>query len=1612
MTFKKLVTCCLLGCGALFGQQPKVNHFTGDLNYSLPLLSVPAPGGGDIPIAIKYTSGIGVDQRASEVGLGWSISAGGSILRSVVDLPDDWKNKNTPNSTKGKFETQNGILHMGDDYTQSFHKLDPKEPFYFPGYDRFYLSGIQNGSMQFRIFDFYRINVDLDNKDHKVLSGTYSSDPKLHINGDFHGEMSSRHYSGGSLSTPYYFPGDVVSGSSDSYEGTGYNGTDDRIVSAHYVEYFTNKEINDHLTGVAPISGFIDVNSSFVRNSSSTDLDGIGAIRVTTPSGLVYHYSLPVYEHKRVKGSYPLDHDYNTGDYSDQHIRTQSGGILVKNSDSLLVEYTSEIKTAVSWMLTAITGIEYVDQSPLGVVDENDKGYWVSFEYQKWTDHFRDRNIPYGFREGYSPSYDAKTKELAIGDQEKQADKFANYVGREYQIYYLNRIKTATHSAIFIRDFRLDDCSVPKGYDHPQQLNDFKYNMIKDETNTVSAWEGNLYDDGGPTGNMGDGNSSYDVSTVTLAPEGASQLTLTVQSFDFNNNQDEYVEIYDGPSTSATLLGRFGSNANFHNPNSYASTGSSLNVGAQIQSSGSTLTIKLFSKHNNKSGFDFSWASAWQGGDPLLTPRLKLSRIILMANEKLDAITSPSQVWMGGTSPGYHSRWDLQNVAYSLPEIYHGKWYSDHELLINSYSLTTIEFEQNYSLARKYHGNVHVQPSQMTYKNQSLSTVAGLITTSDLENSGKLTLNKVITYDKGHQQTAPSIVFNYNTTDADHNPYYDPRAKDYWGYHKSDITSAGHSRYTTTASKDHVAAWSMVSVIDPMGGVTDIEYESDDYNKVLKDQPGGGFMGAERTYPIQLIGPDMSNKGSGWIYSLEDVVQDFTDLRNSGEDWHAVIPFKGTGNCHFDLYNYISYGGSSMTSSTISGMTLYRYDGTTWVDNVPSSHLGGGCDASTMPYTGQGYISFQLDPGDRVYGGGVRVKSITRKNDIVDSYKTLYEYFDGVATSEADRFSRTRTYPDPASNDIYLRLDGLSYDKHRLSPMVGYTQVKVSELGQVSTSRGHTLYSFTTSDENKGNYDPEIDFEHKKKSDNISCDLSPTTLDTLKPIRVENRFTALWGKLREVEVKNNNNITVSKTTHEYTSMDQGMVAEVFGFRTRYHDPSGEVFACPNTTFQISILEDYPARLTKTTKVIKGHSFVDQNLAFDNVNGVPTKVESNNPIEGTHVMERTSAFQIADYSTMGPKSKNSTNSNQLLHLASMKTQEDPSYTSTNFSGQRVTEFSDQVMVRRYDAGSGLYKNNQETVAYRPVSNYAWSGPLETHGVFDMTAFTAFDYDPSASNVDDWRLDVEHTKYDDGGNAIESRGFSERYIASKYVHDNRFKLAGCDNCNHNSFTHTGFEESVNEGTTGSPVWFFEGEVSMGEATTIVTPAHLIHSGHRSISLNEGEAGPTFIARYDNSDPANSFQRGRTYRASVWVHQQSATAKLTINLTGSHTASATVNISDPSVISAGPWRQLNVELEVPDNYVSTSASDGMKVQISSTGGVSYFDDLRVHSTVSPTTAEITDPETGRVMATLDEYNYTIKYEYDAAGRVINSWKELENVGMKKMEHKEYNYARDMEP
>lgn len=1486
------------------GFSQNVNEFTGSLNYNVPLMHLPSNKGEGINISASYNAGIGVKQPASEIGLGWQLNAGGAIYRSVSGLPDDGRNCSVFDQKTKSFNIQHGLLYSaGDaDIYRSSTNMDSLN-FMFPDYDDYMVSGPGiGGKMTPFIFDYEMYLKDnsseSNEKRYYKYPGTYGGktrSPQFHFNGDFADTLISRHYSVTPISgsTPIKYPGDNISGlyynndepylgksvSGSSITAQNFNPTTMRLGSANYVEYFRNGQIDSIQSASQNISGFINYQTNCLRDSSYFPNKGIGAFRITTSAGYVYHYSLPVYIIKTENHNYPLENNYNVPSFdlsaysnnpNDQYYTWTS------NTD-VVIKHKINNKYAYKWLLTAITGPDYEDTNGNHIVDNSDKGYWVFFDYKKWSDNFPTRTPHYGF--DYYYGRDEATEILPAsqgltGTNYKLTGK-AGVVNLTYkELYHLSKIQTTSHTAIFVRETRNDE-----------------------------------------------------VSSHT--------------------------------STSIT---------------------SSISP----------------------------------------TPDLSVKRIILFKNDVY--APSPSATisfgWGLSTSNTYNG------VHYFFGE----NWYSSNFNSFKNYILKQVEFSQDYSLSRNYQGNVHVR-SLNTSVTSSPSVVQSNLTVQTYSLSGKLTLNKITTYDYQSEKVLPSIVFDYNYSNSTDNPDYDPRKTDYWGYYKSDITSNGYSGYTSYVSKDYTDAWSLRKITEPLGGVSEFEYESNSYTKVLDYNNPSGYRKPTFIFPITTIN-NLASPNQNYIkLTLEEypnTPNEFSSLTSgtiSGLVTTASIPLYKlpipTNPNSLNQFTHWFYGNATYLG-TASQLTLTSLDSSAIQNNnlldchflnrvgtyAPGSgdytYAYGETAPNYMTYSGYGYVSFLTPSTHNVYGGGIRVRKIMTKNNTNEVYTTDYIYENGVATMEADRFSFPVSKGEcGAWGYIPSRLSPFIIDKHSLGVGIGYGKVTVKNLGRSNTANGSIVTEFINQNPITGTTKIS-DF----KVTQVHSSNPPTASTSL--FECIDKFSPYWGLVKETKVLDINNNIVSRTINEYENTEQGAIVENFAFRDEI---STDYFG---TRDYICIMRHYPVVLKKSKSYGMGSFAESEVLKRDEITGETTLMRSVGQNASTSLTSKVPAFRIGTYSAMGPKSINSSNKNLLSFDAYNFSTIDTTLTSSSdFYGIGITTFTNQSNVRTFN-GSNPFTVQTNTLSYwKPYKTYAWSGTvgsLDQYGLYKRSELSSnpFNFSNLAANSAHWRMNTEITMSDDLGHVLESRDVSNRFNARKFGYNHFYLLASCENSNYNSFTYSGFEL----GMPNTSSLYIDGEIYLATGTGSLSLT-MAHTGYKSLHLGSGNSS-NYKAQFTNNGTYDTgVERGRMYRAIVWVNASAPSdAYLKAEVTGvlndmGYSQSYTMYTNDANVITVGSWKRLVVEFKVPDYIDGNNAAYNLVVSMNGGTGGAYFDDLLFYPVESSIKGNVYNPDNGRVIAEINQLGYATFYTYDAAGRILEVSQEIPGSGIKLIKRNTYNFA-----
>ncbi len=195
----------------------------------------------------------------------------------------------------------------------------------------------------------------------------------------------------------------------------GFNISTNHLAGSRHVEWFTNLQI---VSGQAKNAGFVaEPNHAIVVQGKNVEQQ-LGGFMITNESGVTYHYALPVYAYD---------------EYQKFTSKPKIGGIANR-------EYINKQPYAYTWLLTSITGPDYVDRGSDGL-DDDDYGYWVRFRHGMWADGYRWRNPFTGTRK----DIDKETEFYSSGKKE---------------VYYLDAIETRSHVAVFVKDIRKDGLSV------------------------------------------------------------------------------------------------------------------------------------------------------------------------------------------------------------------------------------------------------------------------------------------------------------------------------------------------------------------------------------------------------------------------------------------------------------------------------------------------------------------------------------------------------------------------------------------------------------------------------------------------------------------------------------------------------------------------------------------------------------------------------------------------------------------------------------------------------------------------------------------------------------------------------------------------------------------------------------------------------------------------------------------------------------------------------------------------------------------------------------------------------------------------------------------------
>ena len=1298
---------------------------------------------------------------------------------------------------------------------------------------------------------------------------------------------------------------------------------ENHLAGSKHVEWYTNEQIIGEANTIDPFAeGFINQQAAgFTRDNNSQ----IGGFMITNESGVTYHYALPVYSY-------------------DEYTKSENTEEFKEEEGDTFNELFKPEKYAYTWYLTSVTGPDFVDRNQNGFADDGDWGYWVDFQYGKWTDRYQWRN----------PS------EGTIQDLDGE---FENYSTGKKELYYLDAIRTASHTALFIKKIREDGKGVTnkeggfnlrkggQGILYPTSVlglssvlllknEQFPINELSDIRSRGTTYTFPSKVGYTRVGAEGQVSKSFSSDVAHFGDNVLDISDLTYQPIDYNKDYQNggdvsYRNIYDLTHRDILLKSLRSIDLETDYSLSGSTSNSLLNESLYLPISQEELTEGV----NNvlKVDLDLGFPDS---------PKSTLVKDGKLTLKKLKFLGKQGQSTMPSTSFEYAKNAKYDKDAYDA----WGFYKSDYN--------TDLQEETNESVSR-------------------------VATPASADSVDTWSLSKI------HTPLGASIHIDYESD------FYEKTAlteQQMLRIKQVEIAAQDRLKISFWEEVDLSQYFSINSFID-----TDIIGM---YDIARSDDPAS-------QHERQCSCENLTFQGDiDGLYRYQKVNFDGVDSRvadvNDDEKYIVVNDPQ--------LYNQITQDSYSWDIDLASDATNCDYKYTCsyqiaerWPDHI----IGGIC---TTSQNGR-------------YGGGIRVKSISIHQNPFDTQKqtstTFYEYQGGTTSYEPFKVPHPIIDPDYPDNEFLRSLESAKnyYKKavyKRFAPVVNvsrelpgpgvmYESVTVREKrtdneGVSIVLPNYTTYQFEVYD--KGMVDI-------KASDVTDSEDFPDNHEGIIFSKTHTRQVALKdyssrvGSLKSITLFDEQGAMISKTENHYLHDEldgsfednnvnyrtwlsedfnaQGVIDESFtearfvryeeGDRIPYGENSGR--AVSDQYRQLGLVsrrETYPTVQTgqTNTNFKTGITTSTENIAFDFYSGEVTQIQTTDSYGNRYLSVVEPAYR--KYEKMGLKIYDRQNKNMLSQTAATYTYKlDANDEPDGLLAANVQTWSDQVDV--------LEEGTQPNI-WRKEAAYRWNGTedLQTDGTYPQTDFAnhPFDYQNLNSNTA-WEKTGEITKYDPYSHTLEAKDINDNYAATRMDNDHRLVLATAANASYDEIAYSGAEDYVGNDRSEAGVERMDGVSSVAFA----------HTGEYGLKVSTGKQGFQFTTVATGN---------KGYHASVWVYlpgnseteDQMEQVRLYYTVNGVERGSVH---PIPQINKSKNWYLLNLDMDL---------TGGGEVVVgcrnSSVRNV-YFDDFRVHPLDASMVSYVYDNDTDEVTHILDNNNIYTHYEYDAAGRLVRTSRERMN-------------------
>jgi hypothetical protein len=1327
-------------------------------------------------------------------------------------------------------------------------------------------------------------------------------------------------------------------GASNNYSNTYFG----RAKSPNYIEVFTNKQIYN---GHAKTRGLISPNnvSDVDRNNPSLfDPDGIGAYMMTAPDGKTYHFSLPVYHYEQIHRGQTNTQENN------------SFNIYNVNEKRQYSRY------ATHWLLTAVTGSDYVDRidpntGNTNTFNKEDYGYWVELEYGKWSDGFVWRS-PYKDR-----VYEYNTNSTKdIEDKDKGSYSF----GRK-QIYYLDKINTKNKTALFVKEMRYDAIGKNLKFQYSNSTNYNNGFITYPLGNSQNPYLGNT-GDGANSGSLKYTNSNIYVREYMQRPgtTGASNKGVEYKrEYSLKLSKIVLVNSEVGKSLPKNSSGNLGSlyQSQGYVPNDTCNPNwESPDFKSVYHPNTSTYTYGI---HNENQVLDVNdVSSSFIAQNALKVVELEHSYDLAQNSDSSKNAPSTSE---NGVK---EAKLTLNSVKFK------GRGGADYMPATRfDYYLKNMPNLSLDAFSTSSTPNSNAIKSYIEAKAENVDSWGFMQGTYAGENKAKAWSLKEIT-----MPTGAKIEIDYEEDDY----WTEAFARRYW--HNEFLSfklynNSGSDYYTIEIAKD---------------GALDLadDFSFEDY-----------FYEGERT-SIDL-----------WVSRID---ANFTGILNCiRRRGHINILPENAVNVNVASVNpdlltlTIPKSEAILTGSHTS--KVFNKTFTRCNHPVCQNHKSRGEHADGAGLTcnyDHSVLHYKLLANkvpENETGGGLRVSELKTK-DLNKTYKVTYDYNNPFKGNRSSGITS------------YAPIDGLKfvpYQSEIPAPGVMYEYVTMKEASSTGDYYSKTRYRHHVLKPVQNIFNPNIHLE-ALSSDAVGEDeifwaevtddyggLNGSNSRKVEAKKIDIHVnSALIGQIKSIENMNSQGHIMSKTINEYVNgailtgdrpngngsyssqdTDKGYVKETFNsMKTIFQtNDNGTNIEGEKRLLSVSSKTEYNNMLKKTITIAGGQKASVEYFDVDPWLSSFRKSKTTLYDGTTKIDERVPAYE--KYGAMQSKVLDPDNKNML-------TQEAMSVTTINNGYQtlkaNISSWKD-TWTYRDDMGNETI----ESGVWRKHKTFAWKDNVgSVTGNYSTNVKPSNDYfnwgtgTPTSSK---WQNIAEITKYSHWSDPMETRDINNNFASSKMA-DNFSKVIASGNARYTEMYYSG-AEFVASGNT------FEGEVKGANYQT----DEVAHTGIYSVKTNSannkvfqvnGQIGS------NHNDITKEFRPGK-YKVSFWTHQQNGTD------TGTQLKLNDQSVTKAETVSAGCWKQFNY-------YVDLQPNSSFELFVTnSNGGGYYFDDFRFHPVYSSVNSYVYDNVTDQLLYILDPNNMANAFTYDGAGRLKSAHKEVEDTpelsgGFKLLNQYKYHY------